>query len=65
MTKHKAPKNKFRVIGFDSFDHESFFVGDYATKVMAISAANSRSGQMTIMYVHNDKGEIVYRTGSF
>jgi len=65
MITHTAPKSKFRIIGYDSFDNDQWKVGDYATLDEAKKEANKRGGQMTIMYVHNDKGEIVHRSGSY
>ena len=62
---HVAPKGKFRVIVFDSFDHEQAYVGDFKTKEAACKKAESIGGTMTIAYVHNDKGEIVTQYGSY
>lgn len=63
---HKAPKGKFRVVVFDSFDHGEAIAGDFPT----LEAAQARARdigrqQMTIAYIHNDKGVIVGKYGSY
>ncbi len=62
---HKAPKGKYRVVVFDSFDHEEAIVGDFNTLEDAQTKANSIGGTMTIAYVHDDKGTIIDRFGSY
>lgn len=58
-------KNRYRVEGFDSFSHEEFHVGSYDTKEEAIDTAKRKSGEMTLMYVHDPQGKVIYRAGSF
>jgi len=65
MPKRKAPKGKFRVIGFDSFSREFWHDGDFSKKNRAIECAKKKAGQMTLMYVHDDSGEIVFQAGNY
>jgi len=64
MTKQKAPKNEFRVIGVDLFDDTDYLVGDYKTCAIALNIAGehnmAREGQMSdVYYVYNDRGEYI------
>lgn len=65
MTEHKAPKGKYRVVIFDSFDHSQAPAGDFKTLEDAQAKAKSIGGTMTIAYVHDDKGTIIDRFGSY
>lgn len=60
---HVASPGKFKVIGFDSFDRETYPIGQYDT--LKEAKLHCVGGQMSIKYVHNDKGEIVYQNGSY
>lgn len=56
----------YKVVGYDSFDHEEFPVGEYATKEEAIAVANSESGAMTLMYVYDlMTGHRIHKAGTF
>lgn len=61
----KDNEKKFLVQGFDSFSHEEFSVGRYATAEEAIAVANARGGQMTLMFVHDENDNIIHRAGSW
>ena len=65
MKGEKLKPGEFRVNGHDSFDNETFWVGDYGSKEEAVKVANARGGQMTLMYVHDYTNAIVHRAGSF
>lgn len=58
-------KNKFRVLGFDSFSHEEFHVGYYDTAAEAIKVANEKGGVMTLMYVYDPTGRLFHQAGSW
>lgn len=60
----KAPKGKFRVIGVDTFDGGDWIVGDYRDKEEAFKNATVTQ-QMEIRYVYNDKGQRIYKQGTF
>ena len=65
---HKAPKGKFRVVVYDSFDNGQAVVGDFKGLEAAQEKARSvveRAGQMTIAYIHDEKGTIIDRFGSY
>lgn len=61
----KAPKGKFRVILVDTFDGGDCIIGDYKNKKKAFDIAEEKGGTMTIVYVYDDKGRRVKKTGSF
>lgn len=61
----KAPKGKFRVVCVDTFDGGDYIKGDYKDKQKAFDAALGSSGTMAISYVYDDKGNRVYKSGSF
>jgi len=61
----KAPKGKYRVLLYDSFDHEDAIILTTKFKQTAIDCAKSKSGQMLIAYVVDDKGKTVYKAGSY
>lgn len=58
-------KNKFKVEGYDSFSHEDFPVGTYATAEEAIEVATQKGGTMTLMYVYDPNGKCVFQAGSY
>jgi hypothetical protein len=60
-----APKGKFRVTGYDSFSHDDWMEGDYDTAKEALKVAKKKGGQMTLMYVWDDKGTRIGKEGSF
>jgi len=57
-----APKGKFRVVGVDTFDGGDWVQGDFDTLDAAMAEARSKGGEMTKMYVYDDKGN---RPGNF
>jgi hypothetical protein len=64
--KESETTKKYKVVGYDSFDHEEFPVGEYATEKEAVDVANARGGTMTLMYVYNMvSGCRVHKAGSF
>lgn len=60
-----AKKSKFRVVGYDSFSNEDWKVGEYWSLDKAKEQADKRAGTMTLMYVYDDKGKLVYSAGSY
>jgi hypothetical protein len=61
----KAPKGKFRVIGVDTFDGGDWHQGDFDTKEAALACARAKGGEMTKMYVYDDRGRHVGNYGTF
>ena len=63
----KAPKNKFRVIGVDTFDMDDsdWIEGDFKTKKEALDYAKERGGTMLKMHVYDDCGNHIGEGGSF
>lgn len=49
---------KYKVVGYDSFSHEDWEVGQYKNKDDAINAAKERAGTMTLMYVYEGDNRI-------
>ena len=60
-----APKGKFRVVGVDTFDGGDWVQGDFNTKKKALEVAAAKGGQMTMMYIYDDKGKCVDSAGSY
>ena len=60
-----APKGKYRVIGVDTFDGGDWHQGDFDTKQAALNEARAKGGEMTKMYVYDDKGRHVGNAGTF
>ncbi len=67
MEKLVAKKGKFRIVGYDSFDHEDFLVGDYKTLAEAKTISNEKTNgvEMLLMHVYDDKGKHLYQCGKF
>lgn len=61
----QAPEEKFRVVGFDSFDGEDWLVGDYDSMEEALKIAKQKGGVMTLMHVYDDQGKHLKRMGTF
>lgn len=63
----KAPKNKFRVIGVDTFDMDGsdWIEGDFDTRQQAIECANKKGGTMLKTHVYDDKGNHIHEGGTF
>jgi hypothetical protein len=64
-TEQKAPKNKFRVIGVDTFSNEDWSYGDFKTKEEAIKVAKEKGGTMNKVHVYDDKGKHLFEAGTF
>lgn len=60
-----APKRKFRVILVDTFEGGDCVVGDFSSRKRAIETANQKGGQMTKVYVYNDKGQQIHSAGTY
>lgn len=62
-----APKNKFRVVGVDTFalSDDDWIEGDFDSEKEAINIAQNRSGKMLKMHVYDDKGTHIYDAGTF
>lgn len=67
MVERKPPKEKFRVIGVDTFEGPcaDWIVGDFDTAEEALSVAKQKGGEMTMMHVYNDKEEHIGQAGWF
>ncbi len=67
MSNKKEEKltQKYIVSGYDSFDNSQFHIGSYDTLEEAVKKARSVGGQMTLVYVHDSKGNLVTRFGTF
>jgi hypothetical protein len=61
----QAPKNKYRVVGVDTFAHEDFVIGDYDTLETAIRIAKKQGGTMMKVYIYNDKSKYLFDCGKF
>lgn len=61
----KAPKGKFRVIGVDTFDGGDYIAGDFKKKQDAIDLAQKSGGTMNIYYVYDDRGNQVFKAGTY
>lgn len=60
-----APKGKYRVIGVDTFSNEDWVYEDFKSKLEAIKFANSKGGNMNMVYVYDDKGNYVHHAGTY
>jgi hypothetical protein len=56
---------KYKVIGYDSFSHEDFPVGQYDTEEEAVEVAKEKGGVMTLMYVYDPTGKRIFTAGSY
>lgn len=65
LFKLQAPKGKYRVIGVDTFDGGDWVQGDFDTREEAMNCASIKGGQMTVMYVYDDKGMQLSKAGTF
>jgi hypothetical protein len=65
--RRQAPPGKFRVMGYDTFDHTDWVDGDFDTKEQAIAHAAKRGEDAVMMKLHvfDDKGNHVYEDGKF
>ena len=61
----KAPKDKFRVIGVDTFSNEDWEQGVFDTIDEAKKVAKDKGGIMTKMYVYDDNGNCLYDAGTY
>lgn len=61
----KAPKNKFRVIGVDTFSNEDWEEGVFDKVDEAKQVAKEKGGIMTKTYVYDDKGNCLYDAGTY
>ncbi|PIR92602.1 hypothetical protein COU01_00840 [Candidatus Falkowbacteria bacterium CG10_big_fil_rev_8_21_14_0_10_44_15] len=60
----QAPAGKFRIIGVDTFDYQTWLVGDCDTLLEAQELAEKKVGDMTVMHIFNDHGRRVWFTGT-
>ncbi len=63
----KASKNKFRVVGVDTFDGGDWIEGNFPNlmRAKAVVDAKTKGQQMLKMYVYDNSGKCVYSGGSF
>ena len=63
---HTASPGKYRVTGYDTFEgpNADFPIGEYDTLKEAKDVADERSGLMTCMYVHDDRGKQLHKAGT-
>jgi hypothetical protein len=64
MKKQKRTRKLFVVRGFDSFSHESFFIGRYSGLAEAKKVAKEHAGTMTLTYVYHN-GKMMFKAGSY
>lgn len=60
-----APAGKFRVVGVDTFDGGDWVQGDFGSREAAVQCAQAHGGQMTRMYVYDDRGNRLASAGTF
>ena len=60
----QAPAGKFRVVMVDTFDGMDSVVGDYTLRG-AQRIAKKKGGEMTKIYIYNEKGKCVGNFGTF
>ena len=62
-----ASKNKYLLHLYDSFSGEGYDIQEFPTKEEAIKQAqlHTHGRDMTLMYVIDDKGNVVYKTGKY
>lgn len=61
----KAPKDKFRVVGVDTFDGTDWVKCDCDTLEEAQEIAQENAGYMLKYYVYNDKAKQLYSAGTY
>ena len=61
----KAPKGKYRVVSVDTFDGGDCILLTTKFKQKALDLARSEGGTMCIVYVYDDKGRQIDRSGTF
>ena len=63
---NKAPKNRFRVIGSDTFPwpHEDYWIGDVADLSQAKELAKAEARSMNSILVFDEAGKVVFVASS-
>ncbi len=61
----KAPKGKYRVVLVDTFDGGDCILLTTKFKKKALDLARKKGGTMTIVYVYDDKGRQIHKSGTF
>ena len=61
----QALTGEYRVVLVDTFDGSDCVIGNYKDLDEATKIADKKGGQMTIVYVYDSAGKIVYSAGSF
>jgi hypothetical protein len=61
----KAPQDKFRVVGVDTFDNTDWVEGDYDTYGEAKKIAAEKGGAMLKTHVYDDEGRHLFDGGTF
>jgi hypothetical protein len=61
-----APKEKYRVIGVDTVGSEAtdYLIGDYGDAEEAKKVAAEHGGVMNPVYVYDDHGKMLFRSGT-
>lgn len=67
MKVHQATRDKFLVVGYDTFEgpNADYFIGEYATRSEAEDEALKRGGEMNPVYVFDDRGNQLFKCGSY
>lgn len=60
-----APPGKYRVVLVDTFDGGDCILSTTSDKQKAIKLADEKGGQMTKVYVYDDKGCQIHSAGTF
>lgn len=61
----KAPKGQFRVVGVDTFSNEDWVYGDFNSLQEAKDFANSKGGNMNMVYVYDENGQFKHQAGTY
>lgn len=57
-------KQKYKVVGYDSFSHEEYPIGEFKTQGEAMEEARKHGGTMNLAYVYF-KGEQLAKYGTY
>jgi len=63
--KYTEKKATFTVEGYDSFSGESFPISSGLSLQAAIDVAKEKAGEMTLVYVLDENGDVVHKFGTY
>ena len=64
-TELQPPVGKFRLVGVDTFDGESWIYGDFDTESEGRRQCAQKGGVMLKGYLYDDKGRCIEEAGSY